>query len=124
MEIDITAYVNDIDCSLFSDSISNSGLENISKITWNNAMQHVAVSGLVELPSELQACRDWFSEFGAWTRKEIDSWSDQKINAVLLQFIASSVKEIGAYDTYAEYCEYDGACHQDADGTWWFYVGL
>lgn len=129
MEIDITEYVNEIDCSVFSQSRFESGLDNIGEITWNNAMEHVAIRGLV-LPSQQGELRDYFREFGAWTNEEIDAMTDQETNALLVQLVARDVLEMEGFTTYEDYCDdvdkggSSGALYFCDDGSWMYYVGI
>lgn len=125
MEIDVTQYVTEIDCEQFSSSIAESGLQNIGEITWNNALRHVAVKGLVT-PEQQTDLRDWIREFGAWDDAEIAAMSDQETNALLLQFVASAIRELEASD-----CTDESPCGRlyrlESPGeapTWRFYMGV
>jgi hypothetical protein len=132
MEINVTEYVEDIDCEQFSSSIAESGLENIGRITWRNACHHVACEGLVapDKESAQGELRAWLADFGAWSRAEIADMSDRETNALLLQFVAGAVRELERYDSYDEYlaaCENGQVGHElyrGDDGQWYFYVGM
>ena len=128
MEIDVTKYVHDYDCSQFSDSIANSGLQNIGEITWRNACAEAGENPLVasEQQDEL---RDWIREFGAWTSEEIANMSDQETNALLLQFIAGDIREME--DHFPDLESYEQACQDgitsgrlypdEREQKWYFY---
>jgi len=91
VEIDISHLENE-DCSQFSDSIANSGLQNIGQITWRNACEHAAEKPLC--PADKQSeLRSWLAEFGAWSREEIAAMPDTETNALLLQFVAQDLQE-------------------------------
>lgn len=125
MIIDVTYLVTDYDCSLFASSVYESGRENIGQITWTNAMQHVAVESLVTAADQ-DELREWLAGFGAWDREEVYAMSDQETNALLLQFIAGTIRAMERYDSYDEYmtqveagCE-PGNLWRNEDGTWAF----
>ena len=132
MEIDVTHLIDE-DCAQFSDSIANSGLQNIGQITWRNACEHAAEKPLC--PADKQSeLRSWLAEFGAWSRDEIAAMSDAETNALLLQFVAGDIQEMEIFDTYEEYQAAQEAgrvssylCRNDADEngkhTWLFCIG-
>lgn len=134
MEIDVTRYVTEFDCSLFSNSVANSGLDNIGQITWNNAKQHCAIDTLVT-PEQQDELRDWIRDFGAWDDEEIAEMGDEETNALLLQFIAGDIQEMERFETYEEYQEaaeqgqVTGRLWRASDednapnGTWYYYIG-
>ncbi len=126
IEIDVTVYVEDHDCSLYSDSVFNSGLQNIGEITWRNACQQVTDEPLVTAEQQAEL-RDWLAGFGAWDREEIAAMTDVETNAMLLQFVAGDVQEMLDYDTdegYRAACEYgtcSGRLYKSSD-RWYFLV--
>ena len=129
MEINVTQYVNEVDCSDFSNSIFNSGLTRIGEITWRNAMQHVAGGELVTDDQQADL-REWISEFGAWSDEDIEAMSDQETNALLLQFVAGDIREMkDHYDTPEEYQQASedgqasGRLYRGDDDQWYFHVG-
>lgn len=96
MELDITTLVEDHlaghdTARRFSDSIANSGLQNIGEITWQNALLATEYHPIRSL-EQLEDARDWLGEFGCWTRKELRNMSANEINALMLQFIASELQ--------------------------------
>jgi hypothetical protein len=130
MELDVTAYVEEVDCSSFSASMAELG-RNAAKITWECAMRHVQEDLLVSSEEDLQEVRDHFVSTGGWTRDEADEMGDQEVNALLLQFVATAVREYE--DHFDSYEEYEKAAHEgqvagnlwrNDDGTWTYYVGV
>lgn len=126
-ELDVTHLI-DLDCSQFSDSIHNSGLENIGQVTWRNAVAHVAEleadGAPLVAPEHQDELRDWIRSTGGWDADEIAAMSDTETSALLLQYIAGDIKEMesfGDYEAYQQACE-DGQCSgslwraTDADG--------
>ena len=117
--------------------------QNAGEITWQNAMDNFDSENpyagpiLLILPSEIEAAKTWFADFGAWEESEIDSWTDQETNALLLQFIAGDIREAlpELLNDYAEYqkqaesgqisgriykCDIEG---NEDFGEWFIYVG-
>jgi hypothetical protein len=129
MEIDITRIVTKEDCSEFSASIAETGLQNIGKITWENACKHAASAPLCTFEQQ-DNLREYLAGFGAWDREELDAMSDTETNALLLQFVASAVREMGEFASDEDYraaCEQgrcSGEISQSDDGRFFFYVGM
>jgi len=128
MEIDVTMYVDEVDCALFSASAFELG-ERVGEITWNNALQHVSINPLIK-PEDRSEVVDWFASYGAWDREEMSRWSDADVNALLLQFVAGDVREMEeqceSYEDYefaAERGEVSGRLYQCPEGKWYYYVG-
>jgi hypothetical protein len=93
MEIDITAFVKQAEPCQFSASQMELG-KDAGKITWNNAKQEAANSPLLNSDVELDACRAWAKEFGAWEPEEIAAWSAEDCNALLIQYISGELREL------------------------------
>lgn len=126
MMLDVTTYVEGYDMSQFSDSINNSGLQNIGEITWNNAVKHVAAEPLLTAEQQQEA-RDYLDGFGAdW---DMQNMPDNEVEALLLQFIAGDISEYEMFDTYDEYEKAASAGQVssrltlETDGRWYYYVG-
>jgi len=127
MELNITTLVNGIEPTDFSNSIANSGLQNIGEITWRNACEYFEDHDLLVGSENREDLEDWIRDFGAWDRDEIKGWTDIEINALLLQFIAGDLSEYqdaedrGDLEDYLE--NQGGRLYQGDDGSWYFYVG-
>lgn len=93
MEIKITNLFDGVSNppALYSNSIANSGCQNIGQITWNNAKANASSFIGEDTREEFE---DWVKRFGAWEDEEIAAWSLNECNALLLQFIASEWREI------------------------------
>ena len=125
LELDVTEYVEYRDCREFSDSIANSGFQNIGAITWRNAQNHLAVEPLIQ-PKDIQDAKDWLKGFGEWD--DIDEWPDLDVNALVLQFIAGDVNELHEFgdDEYmrlAEQGTVSGRLYPGDDGKWYYRIG-
>lgn len=127
MEIDVTRFVDEMDCGTLSASRMELG-DDAGRITWRNALEEAESHPLARTAEELEEVRDWLREFGAWTRAELDSFSALEINGMLIQFIAGDVREMEGFDSLDEYgkaCE-RGTCSGrlfESAGRWYFYVG-
>lgn len=129
MEINVTALMNDHDLSSYSDSIANSGLQNIGQITWRNAVEACEAMETPLVPKEGQDdLRDWIADFGAWSREEIAEMSDVETCALLLQFIAGDGQAYLDAEEDGRLAEYEenegGRLYKGDDGEWYFYVGM
>lgn len=93
IELNITDFFHSEDTRDYSDSIANSGQNNIGAITWGNAKdcEHDFVSAMSE--TEIQELRAFFASFGAWVDSEIGNWNAQELNALLVQFISADIQE-------------------------------
>lgn len=94
MEIDITHIVRDVDTWPLSGSVATHGL-NAGPMTWAASVAQAKDTPLLDTPEKLDALRDWAEGFGAWSREEIAAWSDDECNALLLQYIAGDMREMG-----------------------------
>ena len=122
VEINITHLMNpeSFPAHYYSGSVAELGDE-AGRITWNNSLERVRDEPII--PKEaLPEVRNYFSTFGAWSKDEIDSWDESEVQALALQFIAGSIRELEAYPTYEEYQEANGQIFKDEDGQ--FYICL
>lgn len=116
-DIDVTEYVNSVDCSLFSNSVLNLG-KNAAQITWEAAKQHVAVEGLLT-PKQVTEAREWLSSMGC---SDIETSSDEEINALVLQAIAADINELESLGP-KDFEELNGNPSLGDDGKWYYYIG-
>lgn len=129
MEIDITRFVraHRDHMESFSDSIANSGLQDIGRITWRNACDAFA-DEVDWLTSDLDALRSHFREYGAWDDEELHGMDGKELNALLAQFIAGDfqrythAREQGR-KAFKRWQENHGGRLQGARGRWWYYIG-
>jgi hypothetical protein len=87
------------------------------------AMAYATLQPLLKDDDARDAARHWLKGFGAWTEDEIAAWSDDELNALVVQFVAGSIREMEAYDTPEEYQERDGRIYGTEGGRWYFYLG-
>lgn len=90
LEINVTRLLN-TDPSDFSASIAERGA-NAGPETWANATAEAT-----EHPLEIDdrdGVREYFTGFGAWSDEEIAGWSDEELDALVLQYAAGDLREI------------------------------
>lgn len=93
MEVDVThLWKQGSRLRRFSDSIAQSGRQDIGKITWTAAQEEARVRPLVKAEDQ-DTLRDWIREFGAWDDAEVSTMSDMDTNALLIQFVAGDCLE-------------------------------
>jgi len=99
MEIDITCmfhYPEQI--PLMSGSCAELGPE-AGYITWENSKLfcenwYFKARPFLKTKEDFEAARDYFREFGAWSKEELDAMPDNEIQALLVQYIAGSIREM------------------------------
>lgn len=94
MDLNITAFVRDVDAFEFSASVAERG-QNAGPETWSNAKQQATESPLVTTKEQFATVRKWLQDFGAWSRKEIAAMDATALNALLIQFISGDLREAG-----------------------------
>lgn len=92
MEIDITAFVRNAEPSDFSASRAELG-NDAGKITWNNAVREASTTRLIGADDRAEF-ESWAREFGAWSKEEIEGWSLDDCNALLIQYISGNLREM------------------------------
>ena len=92
MQIDITKLIKSFDPYSISSSVWEMG-DRVAQITWGNALDEAKAQPLLTTEEQLQAARDHFGEYGAWSREELAAMSALELNALLIQDVAASVRE-------------------------------
>ena len=90
-DINVTRLVTDIEPSELSGSIAERGA-NAGPETWANA-KAAATKQPLEI-SDRDGVREYFADFGAWSREEIAAWSDTELDALVLQYAAGDLREL------------------------------
>lgn len=138
MELKITEIVNshrlgDSPMAYYSASAAELG-QDAGKITWENAKDAIDSDGhfepLLKTDEQIENAKEWFAEFGAWDGEEIATWSNQDLNALLLQFIAGDIREsepqiFDDYDEYQKQAErgtVSGRIYLSGED-WYIYIG-
>lgn len=122
MEIDITRFVRrKQEMSKYSASMAEQGPA-VGAITWQNALDCCRRRSLIPIPADKTA-RDYFRDFGAWEDDEISGWSFLELNALLLQMVAGSIREMAHYESRDAYGAAGGRVYQGDNGRWYYYIG-
>lgn len=132
MEVNVTKFVveNAKNMMDFSASVMELG-HNAGKITWEASKDSVEDWKHLDTEEKLQAARDHFLEYGAWTEQEINDWTDTELNAIVNQEIAASYREFEPYETVEEMSkaiengQVSGRLSCSDNGKeWFFYLGM
>lgn len=93
MELDITHFFNNEDAGRYSASVAELGSD-ACRITWGNAVRQARDEPLLKTPQAIDYARDYFGGFGAWDDEERAAWTDDEVNALVIQEISASIREI------------------------------
>lgn len=130
MELNITNFFNNAAPMDYSASVAEIG-EGAGQATWQAAIDDSPDYPLLSSDSEREEARRYFQGFGAWEKDEIAVWSDTDLNALLIQYIAGSIRESGltpksSTDEWAVYEADENIAHdifRAADGQIYVYIG-
>jgi hypothetical protein len=130
MELNITRFFEEAEPFNYSASIAERGA-NAGRETWANALEASTEWRLLTDEGEFEAVRDWLGDFGAWTKEEIKAFSDQEVEALLIQFISGDIREMEGlcgddweeYESLVEKGTCGGNMYRGDDGQVYFYVG-
>lgn len=92
LEINVTCLLDDVDPSEISGSRAERG-DNAGQETWQNAIDATAEAPLLK-PQERDYARAFFGTFGAWDDDEIEAWTDNELDALVLQYAAGDLREL------------------------------
>ena len=106
MEIDITDFFNTCRPMDYSASIAEVGPD-AGRSTWRAACDASGEYCLLDTPDKLDAAREYFRGFGAWSADELAAMPDREVNALLLQFVAGDIREFSEDVTAWDWAVYD-----------------
>lgn len=128
MELNITHIINNTDPFNYSASAAELGL-NAGKVTWNAATRD-ADALLSGENFDRVAYDKYFKGFGAWDTAERAAMSNTDFRALMLQFIASDMREADIHPNMSdkEWTEYEasdnaGRIGRGDDGQVYYYIG-
>lgn len=107
LEINVTELLPNFDPSTYSASNAELG-EDAARITWENSLK--LQTNLLKTPEQIEAFKEHLTGFGAWD--DIQSWSKQQLEALLVQLIAGDIRE-----------ENDSRLFLGTDGQVYYYIG-
>ena len=91
MEIDITTFYKYCVPLDYCASVAEIG-RNAGADTWQAALDDSLEYIMLSTCAKREAMRDHLKEYGAWSATDIDRWSIQELNAMLIQEIASAMR--------------------------------
>lgn len=69
--------------------------ENAARLTWGNSLEYAKRNEhALKTEEQLQAARDHFRSYGAWSEEEVNVWSPDELNALIAQEVQSSMRDI------------------------------
>lgn len=107
-EIDVTPILSE-DCSVLSASQAELGPD-AGKITWRNCLALAERLPLITDANRDDA-RDHFADYGAWTREEIDAWTDAELSALVWQEAAADTRHFEE-DCEGDLARYEADCER------------
>jgi len=128
-ELNVTHMVESADdYPPMSASVAELG-NDAAAITWRNAKAYAASRPLLTNDADRDDARQWLKGFGAWEPAEIAAWSDNELNALIVQFVAGDIRELEAFDSFEDYQKAaeagtaGGRLYKADDGQFYFYMG-
>lgn len=125
LELNVTHMIQDADeMPLLSGSVAELG-NSAGRLTWNNSLVYSYQRPLLSTPDEIKEARDYFAEFGAWSREEIDAWTDAEVQAITVQEVAARIREMEEFESFEDYEEasyqgrVSGMLYPGDDGQWY-----
>ena len=133
IEIDITDFFNNAAPKDYSASVMEMG-SNAGADTWRAACDDSPDYMLLDTDDKRAAFRAHVKGFGAWEEAEIAAWTDNELNALLLQYVAGDIREAGltcestlvdwgCYARDSEAGRTSGRMFRADDGRIYFYIG-
>jgi hypothetical protein len=92
MELDITRFFNEAAPMDYNASAAELG-QNAGQITWGHAMEDAHVYQLLDDEEKRDAFRAFVKSSGGWDEDEILAFTDQELEALLLQWISGDMRE-------------------------------
>lgn len=93
IEINVNVLITDYEPSELSGSIAERGA-NAGPETWANSVEAATATPLLKDDSERDGVREWAAGFGAWDEEEINGWSNEELDALVLQYAAGDLREL------------------------------
>lgn len=131
MELDITEFFNNAAPMDYSASVAEIGA-GAGNATWQTACNDSAEYCILDNPAKLEAAREFFGEFGAWSEEELKAMPDSEVNALLLQIIAGDIREFcedtsawdwEAYEEESKNGQISGRIFSGDENRVYYYIG-
>jgi hypothetical protein len=92
MEIDVTTFFNEAAPMDYSASVAEIG-NDAARSTWQAACDDSEDYPFLDSDEKREEFRHYVKGFGAWSEDEIAAWSNQELNALLIQMISGDIRE-------------------------------
>ena len=97
MELNISSFFATVTPRELSSSVAESG-PCAGALTWSASCKASMHHALLTHDAKREAFRAWVEASGGWTAEEIAAWTNTELNALLLQWIAGDLREMGIDD--------------------------
>lgn len=97
MELNISSFFATVTPRELSSSVAESG-PCAGALTWSASCKASMHHPLLDDDEKRDAFRAWVENSGGWSTEEIAVWTDTELNALLLQWIAGDLREMGIDD--------------------------
>ena len=97
MELNISSFFATVTPRELSSSVAESG-PCAGAHTWAASCKASMHHPLLDDDEKREAFRAWVEQSGGWTAEQIAALTDTELNALLLQWIAGDLREMGADD--------------------------
>ena len=92
MELNITHFFNDAAPRDYSASVAEIG-NDAARSTWQAACDDSEDYPMLDSDEKREEFRRYVKGFGAWSEDEIAAWSNQELNALLIQMVSGDIRE-------------------------------
>ena len=92
MELNITHFFNDAAPMDYSASRAEIG-NDAARSTWQAACDDSEDYPMLDSDEKREEFRRYVKGFGAWSADEIAAWSNQELNALLIQMVSGDIRE-------------------------------
>ena len=100
MELNISSFFATVTPRELSSSVAESG-PCAGAHTWASSCKASIHNLLLDDDEKREAFRAWVEQCGGWAAEQIAAWTDTELNALLLQWIAGDLREMGVDDDTA-----------------------
>lgn len=136
MELKITSFFMQAAPMDYSASMAEIG-QDAGRATWNAAIEDAPEYNILDTDEKRAAFREFVKASGGWEDEEVEFWTEQELNALLLQWVAGDMREpVGfelgpdatdetwkAYEQQAEAGQVSGRLFKGTDGEIYFCIG-
>jgi len=131
MELNITHFFNDATPMDYSASVAEIG-NDAARATWQAAIDDSDDYPMLDSDEKREEFRRYVKGFGAWSENETRAWSDQELNALLIQMISGDMREAGLDQSEPDWDQYQidsedgrisGNIFRGGDSNIFYYIG-